>query len=115
MLRHPLREGGAPDVLFQAAALDEVAAVLATRSMLVATGAAAGPATLIAGASTGVTTYDPAAHGMLEVLNQTSRYEPPAVPPFVLRPEVIPVANPIVTVHLEIEDFLAEHVSAPAD
>ena len=89
--------------------------MLATRSMLVATGAAAGPATLIAGASSGVTTYDPAAHGMLEVLNQTSHYEPPAVPPFVLRPEVIPVANPIVTVHLEIEDFLAEHVSAPAD
>ena len=44
---------------------------------------------------------------MLEVLNQRSRYEPPAVPPFVLRPAELPVANPIVEVHQEIEAFLA--------
>ena len=55
---------------------------------------------------------DPAAHGMLEVLNQSSRYEPPAVPPFVLRPIALPVTNPIVQVHQEIETFLTENVSA---
>jgi hypothetical protein len=66
---------------------------------------------LAATGSTRVTRYDPAAHGMLEVLNQRSRYEAPAVPPFVLRPVELPVANPIVEVHDEIEAFLAENAS----
>ena len=55
--------GGDP---LQVAGLDEVAAPLATESMLAATGSAR------------VTRYDPAAHGMLEVLHQASRHEPPA-------------------------------------
>ena len=82
------------EVLFQIASLDEVAAPLATESMLTA---AAAPR---------VTRYDPAAHGMLEVLDQSSRYEAPAVPPFRLRPEVLPIANPLVPEHAEIEEFL---------
>ena len=102
LLLDPVRQGGAAEILFQVAALDEVAAPLATQSMLAATG------------STRVTRYDPAGHGMLEVLNQTSRYEPPAVPPFVLREVELPVANPIVEEHGEIEAFLAENVGAPA-
>ena len=66
--------------------------------MLAATGAAR------------VTRYDPAAHGMLEVLNQSSRYEPPAVPPFVLREMELPIANPLVAEHDEIAAFLSESV-----
>jgi hypothetical protein len=100
LLLDPVRQGAAAQILFQVAALDEVAAPLATESMLAATG------------STRVTRYDPAAHGMLEVLNQTSRYEPPAVPPFVLRPAELPIMNPIVAEHREIEDFLAENLRA---
>lgn len=100
LLLDPVRQGGAAEILFQVAALDEVAAPLATQSMLAAAGA------------TRVTRYDPAAHGMLEVLNQTSQYEPPVVPPFVLRPVELPIANPIVEEHDEIEAFLAENVSA---
>jgi hypothetical protein len=60
--------------------------------------------------STRVTRYDPAAHGMLEVLDQTSRYEAPAAPPFILRPVELPVVNPLVAEHAEIEAFLAENV-----
>jgi hypothetical protein len=48
----------------------------------------------------------------LKVLNQTSRYEPPAVPPFVLRPVELPIVNPIAEEHREIEAFLAENLSA---
>jgi hypothetical protein len=91
----PVRSSPPAEVLFQIAGLDEVAAPLATASMIAASGA------------TRVTRYDPAAHGMLEVLNQSSRYEPPAVPPFRLRPAEIPVVNPLVEEHAEIEDFLA--------
>ena len=100
LLLDPVRQGGSAEIVFQVAGLDEVAAPLATQSMLAAAGA------------TRVTRYDPAAHGMLEVLNQTSRYEPPAEPPFVLRPVELPVVNPIVEEHHEIEAFLAENLSA---
>jgi hypothetical protein len=100
LLLDPVRQGGSAEIVFQVAVLDEVAAPLATQSMLVAAGA------------TRVTRYDPAAHGMLEVLNQTSRYEPPAEPPFVLRAVELPVVNPIVEEHHEIEAFLAENLSA---
>jgi hypothetical protein len=95
-----VRPGGPAEILFQVAGLDEVAAALATQSMLTATG------------STQVTRYGTAAHGMLEVLNQTSAYEPPAAPPFVLRPEELPVVNPLVEEHAEIQAFLAEHLGA---
>lgn len=97
----PIRDDGPAHVLFQIAALDEVASSLATDSMLAASGAPR------------VTRYDPAAHGMLEVRDQVSRYEPPAAPPFVVRPTPLPVANPIVEEHDEIAAFLAEQVSAP--
>lgn len=86
--------GEPPDILFQVAGLDEVAAPLPTESMITATGVEQ------------VTRYDPAAHSMLEFLNQVSRYVPPATPPFELRPEPIPVVNPIEAVHAEIEAFL---------
>ncbi len=102
LLLDPVRQGGAAEILFQVAGLDEVAAPLATQSMLAATG------------SSRVTRYDPASHGMLEVLNQTSMYEPPAVPPFVLRPVELPVVNPLVDEHDEIEAFLLENLGAGA-
>jgi hypothetical protein len=102
LLLDPVRQDDAAEILFQVAVLDEVAAPLATQSMLTATGSAR------------VTLYDPAAHGMLEVLNQSSRYEPPAVPPFVLRPAELAITNPIVEEHDEIEAFLAENLSAGA-
>lgn len=101
LLRAPLRAGGAAQILFQIAALDEVASTPASESMLAASGAER------------VTRYDPAAHGMLEVLDQISRYEPPGAPPFVLRPSALPVRNPIEAVHDEIAAFLTEHVASP--
>jgi dienelactone hydrolase len=101
LFRDPLRPGGAPEVLFQVAALDEVASPLATESMLAAS------------AAPRATRYDPAAHGMLEVLLQSSRYEPPAVPPFRIRPAEIPVRNPLVMEHAEIEEFLTQALVAP--
>ncbi|MGH7789837.1 MAG: hypothetical protein ACRERC_23415 [Candidatus Binatia bacterium] len=102
LLLDPARPEPPAEILFQVAMLDEVAAPLATQSMLAATG------------STRVTRYDPAAHGMLEVLNQSSRYVPPAVPPFLLRPVEVPVVNPIIEEHQEIEAFLAENVGTGA-
>jgi hypothetical protein len=101
LLLDPVRPDGPAAILFQVAALDEVASALATQSMLAATG------------STHVTRYDPAAHGMLEVLNQSSRFEPPAAPPYVMRPVELPIVNPIVEEHAEIEAFVAASI-APA-
>jgi len=49
---------------------------------------------------------------MLEVLNQVSKYEPPAAPPFTLRPAELPVENPIEEIHFEIQSFLREHLEA---
>jgi hypothetical protein len=97
--RDPVRELPA-EILFQIASLDEVAAPLATASMIEATGASR------------VTRYDPAAHGMLEVLDQESAYEPPAVPPFRRRSAILPVANPLVPEHDEIAAFLAAELVA---
>lgn len=87
-------------ILFQAAALDEVAAPFATASMLDASGAPR------------ITRYDPAAHGMLEVLDQESKYAPPVLPPFRLRDTVLPIANPLVAEHDEIAAFLASELVA---
>lgn len=99
LARHLVAErlvpGPAPEVLFQSASLDEVAPPGPTESMLTAVG------------SPRVTRWDPAAHGMLEVLDQSSRYLPPAAPPFVTRPEPAPVRNPIEAEHEEIREFLA--------
>jgi hypothetical protein len=89
------RAGGPAEILFQVAATDEVAAPLATSSMLDAS------------AAPRITRWDPAAHGMLEVLHQESRYEPPVVPPFRARPLPVPVENPIRGVHDELRGFLA--------
>lgn len=95
------RAGGPAEILFQVAATDEVAAPLATASMLEASGAPR------------VTRWDPAAHGMLEVLHQESRFEPPVVPPFRARPVPVPLENPIVGVHDELRGFLASALVAP--
>jgi len=96
LVRDPVRANGPAEILFQVAVTDEVAAPLATASMLAASGAPR------------ATLYDPAAHGMLEVLLQESRYEPPVVPPFRSRATVLPIANPIVDLHREIEEFLTQ-------
>lgn len=96
----PLREEPA-EVLFQIAGLDEVASTLATESMLAANQAPQ------------VDRYESAAHGMLEVLHQSSRYEPPAVPPFRLRPAEIPVENPINSEHDSIRLFLRSTLVRP--
>ena len=39
-------------------------------------------------------------------ITSASRFEPPAAPPFVSRPEPIAVENPIVAEHEEIRRFL---------
>jgi hypothetical protein len=95
VLAHRVGGDPAPEVLFQVAALDEVAAPRATRSLLGALG------------SPNVTVYDPAGHGMLEVQGSESAFEPPYDPPLVPRAESIPVANPIDAVHDELAAFLA--------
>jgi len=94
LLRERVSAGAPPAILFQVAGLDEVAAPLATASMVEASGA------------THVSRYEAAGHGMLEVLEQSSRFEPPVVPPFRRRPAEIPVANPLVAEHDEIREFL---------
>ncbi len=93
--RDRLVPGPPPEVVFQVAALDEVVSLRAADAMLAANGADR------------VTRYDPAAHGMLEVVDQVSLYEPPVVPPFVRRAVPLPIRNPIEAVHAEIGDFLA--------
>jgi dienelactone hydrolase len=100
LFRAPVRPNGAAEILFQVAATDEVAAPLATASMVEASGAPR------------VTRWDPAAHGMLEVLLQESRWEPPVVPPFRARAAVLPIENPIVALHGEIEAFLGATLGA---
>jgi hypothetical protein len=85
-----------PVVLFQPAVLDEVAAPAATASMLEASGAAH------------VTRYEPASHGMLEVIDGDSAWQPPYVQPLVRRAEPLAYQNPIDQVHLEIEAFLRD-------
>jgi hypothetical protein len=49
---------------------------------------------------------------MLEVLNQSSVFEAPVTPPFVMRPAELPIVNPLVTEHDEIEAFVAENVGS---
>jgi len=99
LLREPVHAGGAPEILFQTAGLDEVASTLAIESMLTASG------------TTQVTRYNPAAHSMIEVLNQVSRYEPPAAPPFVLRLAALPIVNAIAAAHDEIAAFIAANIA----
>lgn len=91
----PVVAGPRPEVLFQIAALDEVGPPGPTESLLAAIGAPL------------VHRWDPAAHGMLEVQDQVSRYEPPVAPPFRRRDVEIPVANPIAAEHEQIREFLA--------
>jgi hypothetical protein len=120
--------GPAPDVLMQLASLDEVAAPTASQSMVAAAGipttgelvhAVTIPATLPASANvdtpSGPVTaaavqFDPGAHGMLEVRDQVSRYEPPLVPPLVRRSEEIPVENPITEIHAQLEHFFRTRI-----
>lgn len=95
LLANRVDGGTAPDILFQRAMLDEVAWTVATESYLTAAGA------------THVTRYDPAGHGMLEVQDQMSAWQPPYEPPLMPRTPVLPVTNPLAAIHLEIETFLA--------
>ncbi len=86
---------GSPEVLFQAAVLDEVAAPRATASMLTASGASH------------VSRFEPASHGMLEVLGADSAWEPPYELPLMRRASPMSYDNPIEAVHAEIEAFLS--------
>jgi hypothetical protein len=105
---------GAPDVLVQLAAHDEVAAPGASESVVAAAGiagsgtfelAAVEPAMLPV-VGTAAVRFDPAMHGMLEVSQQSSRWADPLVPPLQERPSPQTIANPIAAVHGQIETFL---------
>lgn len=120
LFRDPVAGGTRPDVLFQLASLDQLAAPPGVQSMLSAAGvpgigvfdvapieAVSAPVSANLGGSTvAAYRYDPAAHGMLEIVEQPSAYELPLVPPLVPRPAAITVQNPIVEVHAQIEAFL---------
>ena len=120
--------GAAPDVLIQLAGLDEVAATTASQSMVAAASipavgelehvvaaAAALPLSQNVDSASGPITaaavrFDPAEHGMLEVRDQESRYEPPLAPPFMLRAMPLPIENPIVEVHEQLEHFFRTRI-----
>jgi hypothetical protein len=125
LLHNPVVAGPRPDVLVQVASLDEVAGVAPTESFIVAAGIpghgseysfaavasvelpATGNVTTPAGTSTAVAVqFAPAQHGMLEVLEQVSEFEPPILPPFVPRSSPLTVLNPIEAIHLQIQTFL---------
>jgi hypothetical protein len=84
---------GAPEILFQPAELDEVAWTGATESFLEAAQASL------------VSEYAAASHGMLEVEDAESVWEPPYVPPLVPRAVPLPLVNPIDAVHDELTGF----------
>jgi hypothetical protein len=127
----PVAGGPRPDVLFQLASLDQLAAPPPVQSMIAAAGvpgvgtfelAEIAPITAPVSANFegGITVaayrFDPAAHGMLEILEQPSTYEPPLLPPLVPREPPITVQNPIREVHAQIEAFLrARHETGRAE
>jgi hypothetical protein len=84
---------GTPSILFQTAALDEVAWTRATDAFLEAAQASL------------VTRYEEAGHGMMEVQAERSAWEPPYEPPLELRLEPVDLSNPIDAVHDEITAF----------
>lgn len=124
----PVAGGARPDVLFQLASLDQLAAPPAVQSMLAAAGvpgigtfdvvplaAAVTPLRANLETSAGTITaaafrFDPAAHGMLEIASQPSTHEPPLVPPLIERGEPIVVTNPIAAVHAQIEAFFRARI-----
>jgi hypothetical protein len=113
--------GPAPHLLVQLAGHDEVAAPPASESVVAAAGIpAAGDLRfapidpvvlpLVSGAdapAVAAVRWDGAMHGMLEVARQTSRYAEPLDVP--LKPADAPLsrANPLESVHAQIETFLA--------
>lgn len=58
--------------------------------------------------ATRITRYDPAGHGMLEVRDQVSEYEPPYELPLIPRASPFPIENPLAAIHDEIAAFLRE-------
>ncbi len=124
----PVASGERPDVLFQLASLDQLAAPPAVQSMLGAAGVpgvgafdvvplegATVPVRANLETPSGAITaaayrFDPAAHGMLEIIEQPSTHEPPLVPPLIERDSPITVTNPIAGVHDQIETFLRTRI-----
>src|SRR5205085_2646163 len=108
-----------PDLLVQLAGHDEVAAPTTRESVVAAAGLpgqgtfafapieqATGPFTAnLAGATVAAVRFDPAMHGMLEVSQQSSRWEEPLEPPLVGR-DTTTITNPIAAVHEQIGVFL---------
>lgn len=121
-------EGAPPDVLIQLASLDQLAAPPAAQAMIAAAGIpgvgmldlapiarALPPLSANLDTPRGVVTaaayrFDPAAHGMLELIAQSSTHELPLVPPLVPRPSAIPVTNPIADVHAQLEAFFRSRI-----
>lgn len=126
----PVAEGPRPDVLAQIASLDQLAAPTGAQAMLAAAGlpgvgeyeiapvaAVSAPVSANLETSDGPVTaaayrFDPAAHGMLEILEQPSTHELPLVPPLVPRPSPLTVTNPIAEVHDQIEHFVRTRVQS---
>ena len=82
------------NVLVQLAGQDEIAAPRPSASVVTA------------GGYEQVTVFDGGMHGMIEAVEQDSRYELPLVPPLQRRAETIRLANPIEAVHDEMTEFL---------
>ncbi len=122
--REPLVEGPRPDVLWLLASHDQLAAPPATESMLAVAGApgrgdfafatierATIPAYENVMTPTGLVTalalrYDPASHGLPEVLSGSSTYLDPLDPPLARREPPLEFENPIVDVHERTTRFL---------
>ena len=107
--------GDPPKLLVQIGAFDEVAAQVASESMIAAAGIETSSPLSLARAeevvsrasATAIAHRLPGGHGMMEFRYQESRYEPPAVPPFRSRGTPIIVENPITEVHAQIAAVLA--------
>lgn len=122
--RDPLMEGPRPDVLWLLASHDQLAAPPATESMLAVAGApgrgefsfatierAPMPAYENVMTPGGLVSalalrYDPASHGLPEVLAGSSTYTDPLDPPLVRREPPLSFENPIVDVHERTTRFL---------
>ncbi|MCB9592381.1 MAG: hypothetical protein H6719_06595 [Sandaracinaceae bacterium] len=126
LARDPLGTGALPDLLVQLGELDEVAAPVASEAAVAAAGVpcasplrfavtdeVALPVTAnLAGRTVVCVRYPGGGHGMMELRTQESRYEPPAVPPFMRRPSPLPVTNPIDAIHAHIEQLLSTRTAA---
>ncbi len=112
------RIAGAPDVLVQLAGHDEVAAPPASEAVVAAAGIAGDGDFAFAqvphlslpwrgeDATVGAVRFEGAMHGMLEVHEQSSRFQGPLLPPLEDRLNATVLVNPIDDVHAQIETFL---------